>query len=148
MEDKDKSKIEIIYTGLDKQYEKFVDSLRKQANENNIEIKFIRFDYMSEVYKIADICILPSKSESFGYSALESLSLGIFTILNDIPTFNEIAEDNSNNYIFKNNKDELKIKILEIIKNERYEKKEIPSDEWQKQYNINTFAKSYLNIIK
>lgn len=148
MEDKDKSKIEIIYTGLDKQYEKFVDSLRKQANENNIEIKFIRFDYMSEVYKIADICILPSKSESFGYSALESLSLGIFTILNDIPTFNEIAEDNSNNYIFKNNKDELKIKILEVIKNERYEKKEIPSDEWQKQYNINTFAKSYLNIIK
>lgn len=148
MENKDKSKIEIIYTGLDKQYEKFVDSLRKQANENNIEIKFIRFDYMSEVYKIADICILPSKSESFGYSALESLSLGIFTILNDIPTFNEIAEDNSNNYIFKNNKDELKIKILEIIKNERYEKKEIPSDEWQKQYNINTFAKSYLNIIK
>ncbi len=148
MEDKDKSKIEIIYTGLDKQYEKFVDSLRKQANENNIEIKFIRFDYMSEVYKIADICILPSKSESFGYSALESLSLGIFTILNDIPTFNEIAKDNSNNYIFKNNKDELKIKILEIIKNERYEKKEIPSDEWQKQYNINTFAKSYLNIIK
>ena len=148
MEEKDKSKIEIIYTGLDKQYEKFVDSLRKQANENNIEIKFIRFDYMSEVYKIADICILPSKSESFGYSALESLSLGIFTILNDIPTFNEIAEDNSNNYIFKNNKDELKIKILEIIKNERYEKKEIPSDEWQKQYNINTFAKSYLNIIK
>lgn len=110
IEDKDKSKIEIIYTGLDKQYEKFGDSLRKQANENNIEIKFIRFDYMSEVYKI--------------------------------------AEDNSNNYIFKNNKDELKIKILEIIKNERYEKKEIPSDEWQKQYNINTFTKSYLNITK
>lgn len=148
MEDKDKSKIEIIYTGLDKQYEKFVDSLRKQANENNIEIKFIRFDYMSEVYKIADICILPSKSESFGYSALESLSLGIFTILNDIPTFNEIAEDNSNNYIFKNNKDELKIKLLEIIKSKIYEKREMPSDEWQKQYNINTFAKSYLNIIK
>lgn len=148
MEDKDKSKIEIIYTGLDKQYEKFVDSLRKQADENNIEIKFIRFDYMSEVYKIADICVLPSKSESFGYSALESLSLGIFTILNDIPTFNEIVEDNSNNYIFKNNKDELKIKLLEIIKNERYEKREIPSNEWQKQYNINTFAKSYLNIIK
>lgn len=102
---------------------------------------------MSEVYKIADICILPSKSESFGYSALESLSLGIFTILNDIPTFTEIAKDNSNNYIFKNNKDELKIKLLEIIKNERYEKKEIPSDEWQKQYDINIFAKSYLNII-
>ena len=43
---------------------------------------------MSEAYKIANICVLPSKSESFGYSALESLSLGIYTILNDIPTFN------------------------------------------------------------
>ena len=35
----EKNKIEIIYTGLDKQYEKFVDSLKKQANENNISIK-------------------------------------------------------------------------------------------------------------
>ena len=88
MEDDEKAKIEIIYTGLDKQYEKFVDSLKAQASENNITIKIIRFDYMSEVYKIAGICVLPSKSESFGYSALESLSLGIYTILNDIPTFN------------------------------------------------------------
>ncbi len=43
---------------------------------------------MSEAYKIANICVLPSKLESFEYSALESLSLGIYTILNDIPTFN------------------------------------------------------------
>ena len=34
------------------------------------------------------IYVLPRKSESFEYSALESLSLGIYTILNDIPTFN------------------------------------------------------------
>ena len=40
-------------------------------------MKIIRFDDMSKAYKIANICVLPSKSESFGYSALESLSLGI-----------------------------------------------------------------------
>ena len=107
MNDEEKAKIEIIYTGLDKQYERFVDSLKKQANENNISIKIIRFDCMSEVYKIADICVLPSKSESFGYSALESLSLGVYTILNDIPTFNELIVGNDYNYIFKNNKNEL-----------------------------------------
>ena len=35
MKDEEKNKIEIIYTGLYKQYEKFVDSLKRQTNENN-----------------------------------------------------------------------------------------------------------------
>lgn len=148
MEDSEKSKFDIIYTGLDKQYEKFVDSLKKQANENNISIKIIRFDYMAEVYKIADICVLPSRSESFGYSSLESLSLGIYTILNDIPTFNEMTEGNNHNYIFKNNKDELKDKIVEVIKDKEYINRKMPSQEWQKQYDINTFENSYINMIK
>lgn len=148
MEDDEKVKIEIIYTGLDKQYEKFVDSLKTQASENNITIKIIRFDYMSEAYKIADICVLPSKSESFGYSALESLSLGIYTILNDIPTFNELAKENNYNYIFKNNGEELKNKILETIKNKECIERQIPPKEWQRQYDINTFVNSYINMIK
>ena len=148
MKDEEKNKIEIIYTGLDKQYEKFVDSLKKQANENNISIKIIRFDDMSEAYKIANICILPSKSESFGYSALESLSLGIYTILNDIPTFNELAVGNDYNYIFKNNKNELKNHLLEIINNIIYIERKIPSEKWQKQYDINMFENSYINMIK
>lgn len=148
MKDEEKNKIEIIYTGLDKQYEKFVDSLKRQANENNISIKIIRFDDMSEAYKIANICVLPSKSESFGYSALESLSLGIYTILNDIPTFNELAVGNDYNYIFKNNKNELKNHLLEIINNQIYIERKIPSEKWQKQYDINMFENSYINMIK
>ena len=148
MNDEEKSKIEIIYTGLDKQYEKFVDSLKKRANENNISIKIIRFDYMSEVYKIADMCVLPSKSESFGYSALEALSLGIYTILNDIPTFNELTVGNDYNYIFKNNKNELKKQIIEIISNKSYIERKIPSEKWQKKYDINVFENSYISMIK
>ena len=148
MKDDEKSKIEIIYTGLDKQYEKFVDSLKKQASKNNISIKIIRFDYMSEVYKIADICVLPSKSESFGYSALESLSLGIYTILNDIPTFKELTIENDHNYIFKNSKDELKRHLLESIKNEVYIERKLPSESWQKQYDINAFENAYISKVK
>ena len=125
-----------------------MDSLKTQASENNITIKIIRFDYMSEAYKMADICVLPSKSESFGYSALESLSLGIYTILNDIPTFNELAKENNYNYIFKNNGEELKNKILETIKNKECIERQIPPKEWQRQYDINTFVNSYINMIK
>lgn len=103
---------------------------------------------MSEVYRIADICVLPSKSESFGYSALESLSLGVYTILNDIPTFNEMTIGNDYNYIFKNNKSELKDHLLKIIKNKVYIERKIPSEKWQKQYNINVFENSYINMTK
>lgn len=148
LETEEKEKIEIIYTGLDKQYIKFVDGLKEQAKNNELEIKIIRFDYMSEAYKIGDITVLPSKSESFGYSALESLSLGIFTILNDIPTFNELAVGNDYNYIFKNNKNELKNHLLEIINNQIYIERKITSEKWQKQYDINMFENSYINMIK
>lgn len=94
---------------------------------------------MSEAYKIANICVLPSKLESFEYSALESLSLGIYTILNDIPTFNEMAVGNDYDYIFNNNKNELKDHLLEIIKNQIYIERKIPSEKWQKQYDIKMF---------
>lgn len=94
------------------------------------------------------MCVLPSKSESFGYSALESLSLGVYTILNDIPTFNELAVGNNYNYIFKNNKNELKRQLLERIENKAYTKRKIPSEKWQRQYDINVFENSYISMIK
>jgi glycosyltransferase involved in cell wall biosynthesis len=148
LDDKEKNKIQIIYTGLDKQYEQFVKELKDKAEKNKIDIKIIRFDYMAEVYKIADITVLPSKSESFGYSALESLSLGIYTILNDIPTFNEIVQGNEYYYIFKNSAIELKNKIQEILNNGKHLTRRLPSDTWQKKYELTEFERSYINLIK
>ena len=147
LETEEKEKIEIIYTGLDKQYIKFVDGLKEQAKNNELEIKIIRFDYMSEAYKIGDITVLPSKSESFGYSALESLSLGIFTILNDIPTFNEIIENNKFNYIYQNNVIQLKNKLSEVINNDKYKDRVIPDKEWKERYSLEKFEKSYIDLI-
>jgi len=142
-----KNKIEIIFTGLDKQYIKFAQELKEKAQDNNIDIKIMRFDEMSEIYKIADITILPSRSESFGYSALESLSLGIPTILNNIPTFKEIAAGNYNCQLFNNSKVELKEKIIEFIENKKYEKRISPDDNWSKEYRLNTFARKYLELM-
>lgn len=144
---KEKEKIQIVYTGLDKQYEKFVDELEKKAKDNKIDIKIIRFDYMSEVYKIADITVLPSKSESFGYSALESLSLGIYTILNDIPTFNEIVQGNKYNYVFNNNVIELKERLQEVIKSRSFLTRREPSIIWKSKYELKKFEESYINLI-
>lgn len=148
LNDNIKNKLEIVFTGSDKQYIKFVDELKENARNNNIDIKILRFDEMAEIYKIADITVLPSKSESFGYSALESLSLGIPTILNNIPTFNEIGEKNKNHIIFNNTVEGLKDSILYIINNDQYENKVIPDNKWREKYNIINFSKSYLNLMK
>ena len=79
---------------------------------------------------------------------MESLSLGIYTILNDIPTFNELTVGNDYNYLFKNNKNELKDLLIETIKNKVYTERKTPSEKWQKKYDINMFEKSYINMIK
>ena len=74
--------------------------------------------------------------------------MGIYTILNDIPTFNELAKENDYNDIFKNNSEELKNKILETIKNKEFIERQEPPKEWQRQYEINTFENSYIDMIK
>ena len=102
---------------------------------------------MSEVYKVGDITVLPSRSESFGYSALESLTLGIYTILNDIPTFNEIIENNRFNYIYQNNVNQLKNKLSEVINNDIYKDRILPNKEWQERYSLEKFEKSYIDLI-
>ena len=51
-------------------------------------------------------------------------------------------------YLHLNNKNELKDHLLEIINNQIYIERKIPSEKWQKQYDINMFENSYINMIK
>ena len=147
LEDKYKSKLQIIFTGIDKQYRKFVPQLKEFSKNNNIDSKFIIFDNISEAYKLTDLVVIPSKSESFGYSCLESLSLGIKTILSNIPTFKEISSNNKCAYIFDNNAYNLSKVLIEILNENNYERKTISND-WLNKYNLELFAKRYMEVFK
>ena len=140
-----KSKLQIICTGLDKQYLKYADDIKQFCSKNKLEVKLMRFDKMDEAYKIADIVALPSRSESFGYSALESLSLGIPTIMSSLPTFKEIIKGyNGNVFVFKNEK-ELKLEIRDILYKEP--KITIVSKEWLNRYDLISWGTKYLQLI-
>ena len=140
-----KKNIQIICTGLDKQYIQYAEDIQDFCNNNNINIKFMRFDTMSDAYAVADIVALPSKSESFGYSALEALSMGVPTIMNNLPTFNEIVEGyNGNVYIFEESKELEKI-ISSVLKNKI--ERIIPDEKWQKKYDLIEWGKKYISII-
>lgn len=139
-----KSQFKVICTGADKQYEKFKQEILDFCKDNNIDIFIKKFETMSDGYRAADIVMLPSKSESFGYSALEALSLGITTIINEIPTYMEIVQGANNYYSFSNSVESLDEVLNKVLK----EKIRVvnQSKEWTNRYTLSNFAKQYLTL--
>ena len=145
LDDNIKSNYKVICTGKDKQYEQFMDDILNFCQKNNIDILIDRFDKMSDGYKVADIVMLPSKSESFGYSALEALSLGIVTILNNIPTYKEIVVGAKNYYLFDNSVESLNEVLKEVLikKIDRVNQ----TENWKNRYSTKLFCTRYSNLI-
>lgn len=145
LDDNIKSNYKVICTGKDKQYEQFVNDILNFCQKNNIDILIDRFDKMSDGYKVADIVMLPSKSESFGYSALEALSLGIVTILNNIPTYKEIVDGAKNYYLFDNSVESLNEVLKEVLINKIDRVSQI--EDWKNRYSTKLFCTRYSNLI-
>lgn len=145
LDDNIKSNYKVICTGKDKQYEQFMDDILNFCQKNNIDILIDRFDKMSDGYKVADIVMLPSKSESFGYSALEALSLGIVTILNNIPTYKEIVVGAKNYYLFDNSVESLNEVLKEILIKKIDRVNQI--EDWKNRYSTKLFCTRYSNLI-
>lgn len=145
LDDNIKSNYKVICTGKDKQYEQFMDDILNFCQKNNIDILIDRFDKMSDGYKVADIVMLPSKSESFGYSALEALSLGIVTILNNIPTYKEKVDGAKNYYLFDNSVESLNEVLKEVLikKIDRVNQ----TEDWKNRYSTKLFCTRYSNLI-
>ena len=141
----EKDKFEVICTGIDEQYKRYGNEIETYCKENEIRLKLIRFDYMYEAYSIADLVILPSQSESFGYSALEALTCGIPTILSAIPTYIEISEGSKNVYIFDNTEESLLNELKDVIKSDLTSMNQ--SAEWQNKYDLQKFGERYLKIL-
>lgn len=138
--------IQIVSSGLDEQYAPFRTRLQTVADKVQLEAHFLRFDTMAEAYTLADIVGLPSCSESFGYSALESLALQKPTILNNIPTYNEIGTDNPNAYFFKNTVKAFHKELGEVLAN-GHSRKPTPSA-WNHRYDTQRCAIQYEVIMK
>lgn len=146
LEEEYRNKFQVVFTGLDEQYNENIEFLKKKAHTSNINVKFIQFNKISEGYKICDIVLIPSKSESFGYSALESLYLGIPTLLSKIPSLQEISEGSSTGILFGNTNIELALSLKQIAINKIIKRKEV-SEQWIKKYSLDLFAQRYVGII-
>jgi glycosyltransferase involved in cell wall biosynthesis len=135
-----RKRVTVVVSGKDSQYEDNCRKLERIASDSGFEARFLRFQSMSEAYALADIVALPSKSESFGYSALESLTLGLPTILNSLPTFKEIGEGNDNAYFFDGTSASFSQTLSELLDNLQYYQ---TSETWSRRYDIRRWGKAY-----
>lgn len=91
-------------------------SLKKMASENVI--------FTGKIYNasclmaLADICVIPSRFESFGLVLLEAINAECRIIATNIPSFKEILKKDS--YLFRNeNVDDLAKKINDYVNNRK-----------------------------
>lgn len=138
-----KNNFQIIFTGIDKQYENNMKKLSDISEKYKIDSRFIMFDSISEGYKLADIICVPSSSESFGYSALESIYLKKITILSNIPTYREFSKE-SNAIIFGNTKEELASTINSVIRFKNIKIKD--NSIFETKYSMKNFANNYMRV--
>ena len=141
-------KINVILAGIDDQYKPNVKILSDMARNFGIPLIFqkIKMADMKNVYNDVDLIILPSRYESFGYSALESLSLYKKTILSNIPTHKEIVSGNNFGFITKKNSPkELGKTILKAIKTEPNNQ---TNKKWENRYSYDKWVNKYVNFYK
>lgn len=87
--------IEVIFSGIKNSLLPEVDAFRAKYSSLEISshIHFVSAYDMHELYKSVHIVLSPERYCSYGLSISEALSMGIPTILSDIPTYMEIASN-------------------------------------------------------
>ncbi len=139
-------KFEVIFSGIDNQYKPNIKILKNMAKnfEVPLTIKKIKTNDMKNMYNSVDLVVLPSRYESFGYAALESLSLCKKTVMSNIPTYKEIALGNKFGFIAENNSPKgLGKTILMAIK--ANPKGQI-NKRWKNRYSYNGWINKYINF--
>lgn len=120
---------------------------------------FVTKDILADIYSVADIGIVPSLHEEFGYVAIEMLMYGLPVISNETTGLKDIIQDNINGSTFLIQKDnesasiaELSSKIIDLLnspeKRSRYicKGRESFSDKYDLKIFFQNMKKMYMNI--
>jgi glycosyltransferase involved in cell wall biosynthesis len=138
----------LIIVGNGPYKKKMLKQIKKNKLQNKIKlIDFIEHKLMPKVYSSADILVMPSIKEPFGFVALESLSCGTPVIASNIGGMKDIITDEIGIKVNPANKKEL-IKAIINIKNRKYLKKlrEKCHNYIIKKYSWKVIIKKYLEL--
>jgi D-inositol-3-phosphate glycosyltransferase len=78
----------------DHEYERIVDLVRQHGLDDRVEMVSPRPHYeLSTFYRAADVCLVPSRSESFGLVALEAAACGTPIVASDVGGLRTLVDD-------------------------------------------------------
>ncbi len=136
----------VLLGGCDNPYVKNKSYLEKLFP--NLSLKIENFSDRNDMYSLSDIVILPSRTESFGYSALESSMLGFPLFLSNIKPFQEIADGNPSIVLFKNTPEDLAQSLLQHRELIRLHKLTTPPQHWSEKFKSTTMIQKYVSLYK
>ncbi len=92
-------------------------------SDNSIQDNVINLGYVSNktlytLYHMADIIIFPSINEGFSIALLEAMSYGCIPVAFNIPSTEELIDDNRNGFLV-NDEDQLHDKLVWLIENKQ-----------------------------
>ncbi|BDZ69006.1 hypothetical protein GCM10025860_24540 [Methanobacterium ferruginis] len=117
-------------------------------NHKNIHFLGIRTD-IAEILSITDIFVNPSYSEGLPTSILEAASVGIPVVVTDVGGTKEIFIDEMGILIEKNNSEDIKKGIRNILENNKKQlSPEIVREYIKSNYDWDIITKRFLKIVK
>lgn len=131
--------------GLNKVIKPAIEELQKegyniQLNIADRNIKMIPHEQMPEYYNNIDIYVCASRTEGTPNTVLEAMACGVPVISTDVGIVPEAFGEKQKQYIIKRDKDSLKEKLIELIKNKqnvqelsRENQMQIQEGSWTKQ---------------
>ena len=104
----DTQRIRLVIIGGDEHSRYEIEQLHQLARDLNIQdtITFLgltRHEKLPYFYSAADVCVIPSYSESFGLVALESLACGTPVVATDVGDLKNIIRQGETGYVVADN---------------------------------------------
>lgn len=131
--------LEVLDNLYSKNYKFTLDVFFKSIQNRNYIIEHEPYTYqqLNDIYKNIDVIIIPSKTESFGFTLLEAISFGVPAIVSEGVGASFILKNNDVGYVYKD-KEELEKIVEKILKDREMLKK------WNK--NIVSMETSIFNM--
>ena len=130
----------------------YYDELYQEVKKNEAE-KFIFFlgnkEDVNSLYYHYDIYCHLSDGEAFGLSVLEAMGAGLPTIVNNIPPFDRLFPSDKLIKIEKNNYNQLKFKLNELLSIDNRQKFGLEGQKFvSKNFTLQNMAKKYFELFE
>jgi len=127
-----------------------LSSLKKLAKDLDVDVEFTgrimnHGDLLMEA-KRCHIYVSPSTLEGFGITILEAMALGLPFVISDIAPFKEVTRGKGGLLFRKNDSADLRRKLVKLIKERPFSKRQAQARELLRRYSWSRLAKRYEKI--